>query len=311
MLKNFWAGNFESKTFWLEKYGFKQYWYFCVLFFCLATSAFAEPVAKQFVLANTEIVPIQSKITGRNHELVIVFPFSYQSQPEKKYPVLYYLDAYWDTPLLVSTYGNLIYDNEVPEFIMVGLSYPATADYGKERRLDYTFTAMDEGSGKAGQFLSFIQKEVAPLVESKFRGTTTNRVIAGNSLAGLFTLTAAYNAPDFFSGFVALSPAVEWDQQAIFKLDEAYAKKNKTLNGRVFISYGTREYPAFRDPIISFQKILAERRYQGLALQNYSMQDLDHVTVKGDGFVRGLIWVWKPKKPAGPSGLEKSYTNKK
>lgn len=294
-----------------EQFWFKQYWYFCVLFFGLTASAFAQQAAKQFVLANTEIVPVQSKITGRNHELVIVFPSSYQSQPEKKYPVLYYLDAYWDTPLLVSTYGNLIYDNDVPEFIMVGLSYPATADYSKERRLDYTFTASDEGSGRAGEFLSFIQKEVAPLVESKFRGAASDRVIAGNSLGGLFTLTAAYNAPDFFTGFIALSPAVEWDKQAIFKLDEAYAKKNKTLNGRMFISYGTREYPKFRDPIIRFQKTLANREYKGLALQNYTMQDLDHVTVKGDGFVRGLIWVWKPKKPAGPSGLEKAYTGEK
>ena len=130
-------------------------------------------------------------------------------------------------------------------------------------------------------------------------------------MGGLFTLTAAYKAPDFFSGFIALSPAIEWDKQAIVKLDAAYAKQNKSLNGRMFISYGTRKYPVFRNPIISFQKTLANRGYQGLALQNYVMQDLDHIIVKGDSFVRGLIWVWKPKKPAGPSGLEKAYTGEK
>ena len=287
---------------------YKKYFLALVVLLGLTTSAFAQQTNKQFVLNNTEIIPIHSKNTGRDHELVVVYPSSYKTNPDKKYPVLYYLDAYWDTPLLVSTYGNLQYDNLVPEFIMVGLSYPSSTDYGKERRIDYTFTAMDEQSGKAHLFLNFIQDEVAPLIESRYRGKKTDRVIAGNSLGGLFTITAAYQAPNFFAGFIALSPAVEWDKQALIKLDKAYAKKHKTLNGRMFISYGTTEFPAFRDPIIQFQKQLAGRKYQGLELLNYAMEGLDHTGVKGDGYVRGLIWVWKTQKPAGPSGLERDMT---
>lgn len=290
---------------------YKKYVLAFVVLLGLAASTFAQQNNKQFVLNNTEIIPIHSKITGRDHELVVVYPSSYKTNPDKKYPVLYYLDAYWDTPLLVSTYGNLLYDNLVPEFIMVGLSYPASADYGKERRIDYTFTAVGEGSGKAHLFLEFIQKEVAPLIEGQYRGEKTDRVIAGNSLGGLFTLTAAYKTPDFFSGFIALSPAVEWDKQALVKLDNDYAKTHKALNGRMFISYGTTEYPAFRDPIINFQKQLVARKYQGLKLLNYAMEGLDHTGVKGDGYVRGLMWVWKTKKPAGPSGLERDMAGDK
>lgn len=281
-----------------------------LLFVAGTISAWADNY-KPFVINNTQIVPIHSKFTGRDHELVVVLPSSYASNPDKKYPVLYYLDAYWDTPLLASTYGNLTFDSVVPEFIMVGLSYPSSANYDKERRIDYTITAAGENSGKADLFLSFIQKEVAPLVETKFRGLATDRVLSGNSLGGLFTVAAAYKAPDFFSGFIAISPAASWDKGALFKLDEDYAKQNKFLNGRMFISYGTTEYPSFRDPIIQLQKQLADRQYKGLELQNYAMEGLDHTSVKGDGYVRGLMWVWKPKKPAGPSGLEKAITGAK
>lgn len=281
-----------------------------LVFTGLASAAFAQSNQKPFVLSNTEIVPIHSKHTGRDHELVVVYPSSYKSNPDKKYPVLYYLDAYWDTPLLVSTYGNLQYDNEVPEFIMVGLSYPASADYGKERGIDYTFSAIDEKSGKANLFLEFIQHEVAPLIEKKYRGQSSDRIIAGNSLGGLFALSAAYTAPGFFAGYIALSPAVGWDEQALFKLDEQFAKKKVPLPGRMFVSYGSTEYAPFRNPIIQFQKQLAARNYPGLALQNYVMERLDHTTVKGDGYVRGLMWVWKPKKPAGPSGLERDMRAK-
>ncbi len=128
---------------------YKKYFLVFIMLLGITISAMAQQTNKQFVLGNTEIIPIQSKITGRDHEMVVVYPSSYKTNPEKKYPVLYYLDAYWDTPLLVSTYGNLIYDNLIPEFIMVGLSYPSSADYGKERRIDYTFTAVDKRSGKS------------------------------------------------------------------------------------------------------------------------------------------------------------------
>jgi predicted alpha/beta superfamily hydrolase len=279
---------------------------------CLGVDTPAAPAAaqadyQQFVLNTTRIVPLQSK-AGRKYELVVVLPSSYAANPGKTYPVLYYLDAYWDTPLLVSTYGNLIYDNRAPEFIMVGLSYPSGTDYDVERRKDYTITATDANSGKADAFLGFITQEVAPLVETRFRGEKTGRVIGGSSLGGLFAIAAAYKAPGFFAGHIAISPAAGWDQGALAKLDEQYARAHKSLPARMFISYGTDEYAGFREPIVAFQQRLAARGYAGLALQNYTMQGLDHTSVKGDGYVRGLNWVWQPRKPAGPSGLTRAMT---
>ncbi|RYE97770.1 MAG: alpha/beta hydrolase, partial [Oxalobacteraceae bacterium] len=262
-----------------------------------------------FVLNTTRIVPLQSK-AGRNYELVVVLPSSYAANPGKTYPVLYYLDAYWDTPLLVSTYGNLIYDNRAPEFIMVGLSYPSGTDYDVERRKDYTITATDANAGKADAFLGFITQEVAPLVETRFRGEKTGRVIGGSSLGGLFAIAAAYKAPGFFAGHIAISPAAGWDEGALAKLDAQYARTHTSLPARMFISYGTDEYAGFREPIVAFQQRLAAHGYTGLALQNYTMAGLDHTSVKGDGYVRGLNWVWQPRKPAGLSGLTRAMTQR-
>jgi hypothetical protein len=278
----------------------------CAMALTLNLPAWAQQPERHFVLENTQIIPVHSQSTGREHELVVVLPSSYAAHPEKRYPVLYYLDAYWDTPLLTATYGNLIYDNQVPEFIMVGLSYPSTANYDVLRRRDYTITATDADSGKADAFLGFITKEVAPLIESRFRAEKTNRVISGSSLGGLFAIAAAYKAPGFFAGHIAISPAAGWDHGALARADAAYARDHKALAARMFISHGGIEYPAFQQPIVAFQKQLADRRYQGLALQTWTMEGLDHTSVKGDGYVRGLMWVWKPNKPAGPSGLTKA-----
>ncbi len=284
---------------------------FLVMFVALVgtyATAQAQQPNKKFVIDNTEIIPIQSKHTGRAHELIVVLPAAYWTNPTKKFPVLYYLDAYWDTPLLTATYGNLVYDNQVPEFIMVGLSYPTGADYGKERGIDYTFPGMlGMGGGKGDKFLEFIKHEVAPLIESKYRGEKTGRVLSGSSLGGLFTLAVAYKEPGYFAGHVAISPAALWNNKALAKMDEAHAKANKNLNSRMFISYGTAEFPMFRDPIIELQKQIADRKYQGLSLLNYSMEGIEHASVKSDGYVRGLTWAFKDKKPAGPSGLTRSF----
>jgi len=267
----------------------------------------AQEATRKFVLENTQVIPIHSKNTGRDHELVIVLPAGFASNPDKTYPVLYFLDAYWNTPLVSATYGNLVYDNKVPEFIAVGLSYPDGADYGAERRIDYTITRSETEpkSGGGDAFLAFITQEVAPLVESRFRGRTTDRVLSGHSLGGLFTVAAAYKAPGFFMGHIALSPAASWDHGALAKLDDAWAKEHRSLASRMFICYGTDEPAPFRDPIIAFQKQLAARHYQGLALLNHRIDGAEHSGVKGEGYNRGLTWVWAAKKPAGPSGLAK------
>jgi predicted alpha/beta superfamily hydrolase len=266
------------------------------LAFSVTTLAWAaDPELRHVVLRNTQIVTVQSKITGKAHELIVMLPDSYSWSPGKKYPVLYFLDAYWDVPLMSALHGSLVYDKMMPECIMVGLSYPDGTDYSVERMHDYTYTAMAgaSGSGKGDQFLDFIRKEAAPLIETTYRADPTNRVLVGASLGGLFALGAALKDPDFFNGYVAVSPAVVWDNGALFKLEEAFAKQNRPLKARMFISAGSLEPVQFRGPIELFEKQIGTHGYKGLELQSYTVEGTDHGTVKPESYLRGLKWVWQ------------------
>jgi predicted alpha/beta superfamily hydrolase len=60
--------------------------------------------------------------------------------------------------------------------------------------------------------------------------------------------------PDFFSGYIAVSPAVIWNNGALFKLEEAFAKQNRPLKARMFISVGSLEPVQFRGPIEHLEK---------------------------------------------------------
>lgn len=281
-----------------------------IMIFSTAPALAAQDNQRSFVLKNTQILTVDSEQTGKQHELIIALPDGYHQSPDKKYPVLYFLDAYWDMPLVSGIYGTLVYDRVVPEFIMVGFSYPDGADYGQQRLQDFSPTKLagsgtTTGGGEA--FLTFIKESVVPLVEKNYRVDSTQRALAGSSLGGLFTLYAMYEGPDFFDRYIAISPAVSWDNNYVARRDAEYAKKHNVLNARVFLSYGTAEYKPFADPIADYQQQIEARKYKGLQLMNYKMNGLRHAGVKGEGFVHGLMWGWKDIAPKGPGGLENSY----
>lgn len=268
---------------------------------------------RHFVLENSQYIQLKSELTKRDHELIVLLPGSYNNSQDKHYPVLYFLDAYWDLPLLYSIYGQLNWDNVIPEMIMVGFSYPGkNAKYDDLRARDFTPTKVGNehpNSGDAALFLQFIKATVIPRIESDYRVDKNERALGGSSLGGLFTLYAMYENPALFKRHIAISPAVGWDDRYMFKRDDGYAKQNKSLPARLFLSLGGDEYALFSDPIIDFQKKIEKRNYHELGLLNYTIDGERHGGVKAEGYSRGLRWVFKDIAPTGPSGLERLYQN--
>ena len=138
---------------------FKQTVYLIIITLILSSVLTAQE--RHFTLKNTQLISIKSEQTGRAYELIIILPGNYNNQPDKHYPVLYFMDAYWDTPLLASIQGQLVYDNAIPEMIMVGFSYPGeNANYGDLRARDLTpakVISENPFSGDAPKFLEFIE----------------------------------------------------------------------------------------------------------------------------------------------------------
>lgn len=281
---------------------------FVFLIFLASQSIFAGDDDRHFALQNTHFVPLSSSQTGRDYELVVALPGSYANSPEKRYPVLYILDPWWHMPVVTSVQGAQVYDGALPEIIIVGISYPGdNPDFDDLRTMDYTPTRVldsNPNSGDAGKFLAFIEDSVIPLVDSRYRTNTGERALSGVSLGGLFTLWAMYQRPELFNRYISLSPAVLWDDNMMFQVDDEFAASNRALNVRLFIGYGTAETSKFADPIVAFQQKIAARDYQGLELQNYAIEGEKHGSACIEGYSRGSRWVFKDLAPHGPSGLE-------
>jgi predicted alpha/beta superfamily hydrolase len=264
---------------------------------------------RHFTLQNTHFVPLSSIQTGRDYELVVALPGSYDTSPDQRYPVLYILDPWWHLPLVNAVHGSQVYDRALPELIIVGISYPGVnPDFDDLRSRDYTPTRETNGnpnSGDAGKFLAFIEESVIPLVDSTYRTQPDERALSGVSLGGLFTLWAMYQRPELFNRYIALSPAVLWDDNLMFRVDDEFAADQEALPARLFIAYGTAETPTFAGPIIEFQQKIANRHYQGLALLNHEVEGERHGSACIEGYSRGMRWVFKDLAPTGPSGLER------
>ena len=84
-----------------------KFWNFATALAIMFSSTLILAQEKHFTLKNTRIFEIKNELTGRNHEIIVTLPGSYKDSVNKHYPVLYYVDAYWDTPLLNSIHGNL------------------------------------------------------------------------------------------------------------------------------------------------------------------------------------------------------------
>ena len=132
---------------------------------------------------------LRSTRLDREVALTVWLPPSYESS-EATYPVVYVLDA----PMLFAfaAQGALItiFDEAMPEVVVVGVGEPLTSAYqwGENRTRDYTPRPVpdDPASGQAGRFFDALQQEIVPLVDGQYRTDPSDRILWGHSFGGAF-----------------------------------------------------------------------------------------------------------------------------
>jgi predicted alpha/beta superfamily hydrolase len=259
------------------------------------------------VLARTEI-RTPPDASGRADQLYVALPASYAREPQRRYPVVYLCDGYWDFVLVYGFTGNLLYDRAVPEFILVGLGYQGESpDYDRLRAHDYTPVVEGPGNqgrdtGHAAEYLHRLEHDILPFVDRSYRTDPSYRVLGGSSLGGLFTLYALFERPELFRAFIAPSPAVTWANRWLFEREAAFAKEHREVRARLFMTGASAEDPGFLAGIRAFDAQLAQRRYQGLAYEFRMVEGERHAGTKAESYNRGLRFAFAPiaPQPAGP-----------
>jgi predicted alpha/beta superfamily hydrolase len=145
------------------------------------------------------------------------------------YPVLYLLDGnthFHSVSGLVQILGTGVNGTfAIPAMIVVAI--PNT-----NRGRDLTPTQSDtdpsgnavpgrESSGGNPAFFHFLQEELIPHIDSRFR-TAPYRIFVGHSLGGITVLNALYSIPETFNAYVAIDPSLWWDDAVLLRQAREY-----------------------------------------------------------------------------------------
>ncbi|ABQ05174.1 alpha/beta hydrolase [Flavobacterium johnsoniae] len=194
---------------------------------------------KPFVLG--VIDEIQSKELGENRILNIYLPEGYNPKDAEKYPVIYLLDGSANEDFIhisgLVQFNSFEWINQVPKSIVVGI---ATVD----RKRDFTFaTTLEKDkkryptTGHSDKFIAFIEKELQPFIDKKYK-TTESKMIIGQSLGGLLSSEILLKKPSLFNKYVIVSPSIWWDNGSILNIDSQILQENFKQPTEIYIAVG-------------------------------------------------------------------------
>ena len=188
-----------------------------------------------------EIIELQSKILSEKRTLNIYLPEGYNPKDSINYPVIYLLDGSADEDFIhivgLVQYYSFEWINIVPKSIVVGIG---TVD----RRRDFTFpTTIQEDkkkfptSGNSNNFISFIETELQPFIEKKFR-TTKSKTIIGQSLGGLLETEILLKKPTLFTKYIIISPSLWWDNGSLLNFNSGMETTSFNQQTEIYIGVG-------------------------------------------------------------------------
>ncbi len=215
--------------------------YSYIIMACLATGfAFAQtPSAKPFVLGYTE--QIHSAGLKETRILNIYLPDGYQQKDSVTYPVIYLLDGSADEDFIhiagLVQFNNFPWIDRVPKSIVVGI-----ANVDRKRDFTYPTTITSDKkqfptTGGSAAFINFIEKEVQPFIQSKYKGRKQGTLI-GQSLGGLLSTEILLKKPALFNRYIIISPSIWWDNGSLLNNISSEFEKGITHKTAIYIGVG-------------------------------------------------------------------------
>lgn len=240
-----------------------------------AGAAFAQ--APQVPTVST--LTIKSTVLGEDRRILVRTPGGYETN-KVAYPVMYMTDGDAHMTHTSGSIDFLARNGRMSEAIIVGIpNTDRTRDLSPSKPSNTGATGAPQSptAGGANNFLKFIETELIPEIEKRYR-VTPYRILAGHSLGGLFAVHAMVSKPDLFNSYLAVSPALQWDNQLVVKRAEDFFKDRREFNATLFMTIGNEPGP-LDDAFHQFKQVLAKNQAKGFVWEAQEMPDEDHGTV--------------------------------
>ncbi len=169
---------------------------------------------------------IYSKVLDEDRKIFIRLPKNYNKK--QSYPLIIKSDGNFNLKRWDETIKNLVESKNIDNSIIVAIPNLFWTDSRNRdlvppfARKDVKIEAREIGDnspeifGRADVFLTFIETELIPYIESHYN-VNNNRVLTGFSAGGSFVLYTLITKPELFSGYFAFSPAAWYDNSVVVK----------------------------------------------------------------------------------------------
>ncbi|NCF15916.1 MAG: alpha/beta hydrolase [Gammaproteobacteria bacterium] len=243
-------------------------------------------------LGDTRYQRVDSEVIGRPYHLYVMLPDGYDESPEQYFPTIYVLDGGELFPLLSAYYRYLNFGQEIPDAIIVGISYGSDSfENGNFRSTDYTAKSPERDYwGGAEKFQRFLSDELFPLVEQTYRSRADRRVIFGQSIGGQFVLYTALTKPNLFWGHVASNPALHRNLPFFLQMHAEAATGDEP--SRLFVGSGSMDDPTYREPALEWIRHWSNVDDKPWQLKTMTLDGHSHMSAPPASFRQGMSWLF-------------------
>lgn len=258
---------------------------------------------KPFVLGVIDEIP--SAILGETRTLNIYLPEGYNQNDTINYPVIYLLDGSADEDFIhvagIIQFDNFSWINLFPKPILVGIA-------NVDRRRDFTYPTTVEKdkkqsptSGKSGNFIAFIEKELQPYIERTYH-TTSSKTIIGQSLGGLLATEILLKKPTLFNKYIIISPSLWWDNFSLHKQNSEILNSSFTTTTDVYFGVGNEGLAPTETPheMIAEVKMIVKKlkasKSKALTVYYDYLPNEDHATIGHQAVFNAFRMLYSPKK---------------
>jgi uncharacterized protein len=271
------------------------------LFALFSPTAPAAELEDANQIASATQFTIHSEVLKEKRFVLIYLPDTYgaESARQKRYPVLFLLDgrAYFEVTAGIAhhlgSWNAAV--QRIPDLIVVAIQ-------NTKRSRDMTPTHMTDGpysseSGGAATFRRFLESELMPAVENKFR-SSEERVLVGHSLAGLFVVDTFLEKPNLFEAYIASDPSLWWDNNLLARKLAAKRGGLPRESVRLYIAQANTpdsmpgEHDAHKAGITAFREALEASKWPVRYSYQY-FEDENHLSVPLQAIYRGLLFAFR------------------
>ncbi|MCS3868112.1 putative alpha/beta superfamily hydrolase [Chryseobacterium ginsenosidimutans] len=267
---------------------------FCSIFFAFQ-SVFLAQNGSVKPLTIGEIRTIKSKVLNEDRILNIYLPQNFDKT--KSYPIIYLLDGSMNEDFIHVT-GLVQFFNQMyamPETIVVGIA-------NIDRKRDFTFhTDLKDlqkdypTTGHSDKFISFLEKELKPYIESQFK--TTDTYIFGQSLGGLLATEILLKKPEMFDNYFIISPSLWWDDESLLKQANQLLSKIPDTKKFVYVSVGKGEHKVMVKDAQDLYDILKKSSKKNWTVEYKMMETDNHATILHRSLYEGLVKLFPYQEP--------------